>query len=523
VAFSPLRRRVVCAGVAAGSLFLPVPYAKVWAQSGATLKLLRVPKLALAVGNNKYRDAPLKNPVNDARAIGEALQEMGFEVTVKLEAGRAELAAAVRAYTQALASRKCVGLFYYAGHAIQLAWRNYMLPVDAEINTIADIQKQAVEVGELLEGMKRAANPMNVIILDACRDNPFVSLKGVDHKGLAQMDAPLSTLLAYATSPGNIASDGDGANGLYTEHLLKEIKVPQAKIEDVFKRVRLGVRRRSNGQQVPWESTSLEEDFYFLPPQELRKITEPEAEKQFNQELAIWEKIKKAQEPAPLEEYLRQYPSGHFAELAQFQLDRVLARLGEKKIQVESLESNPYSKGTAVADTKRKVGDSYTYREFDLYTKIVNRTFTRTITEITDNEVIYAGGGRTDLLGNSLRTSYGAPSTGSQIWGVDYAVGKRWTSRHKTVSRNGVPVQVDLEVRVVAREKITVPAGTFDAFVVEANGYAIGAGVNTRSDSKRWIAPHQVRAELAIELHERGRDGRVVASERRELVSFRQT
>jgi len=259
-----------------------------------------------------------------------------------------------------------------------------------------------------------------------------------------------------------------------------------------------------------------------VPPSQLRKLAEAEREREFKLELDLWEKIKTAAQPEPLEDYLRRYSGGRFSELAQFRLDQVLASQGEKKIQVISSSENPYSKGTAVADIRRKVGDSYTYRESDLYTKLVIRTYTGTIAQITDTEVIYDSGGRTDLLGNSLRTSYGAPSTGSQIWGVDYSVGKRWTSRHKTVSRTGVPVQVEFEVRVVAREKVTVPAGTFDAFVVEANGWAIGSGVNTRSQSRRWIAPDQVRSELAHELLERAREGRVVASERRELVSYQQ-
>ena len=120
------------------------------------------------------------------------------------------------------------------------------------------------DLNVLLQGLTRANNPMNVVILDACRDSPFGRRVPVEQKGLSQFDAPPGSLLAYATSPGNVASDGEGANGLYTENLLRELKVPEAKIEDVFKRVRLNVRRRSNGQQIPWESTSLEEDFYNM-------------------------------------------------------------------------------------------------------------------------------------------------------------------------------------------------------------------------------------------------------------------
>ena len=278
------------------TLFLPQPFAWVWAQSEGALKLMRAPKVALVVGNSSYKGAPLTNPANDARAISGVLKATGFDVTTRLDAPRSELVKAVQAYTQSLAQRQAVGLFYFAGHGLQLAWRNYMVPVDADVRSAADIQAQCVELGDLLAGITKARNPLNVIILDACRDNPFGNLSGVDQRGLSQMDAPPSTLLAYATAPGNVASDGDGANGLYTEHLLKEIGVPDAKVEDVFKRVRLHVRRRTNGQQIPWESTSLEEDFYFVPPRQLAAVAEAEAERERKRQEVAREKQRLAEE-----------------------------------------------------------------------------------------------------------------------------------------------------------------------------------------------------------------------------------
>ena len=294
--FVPGRRRVLEAAVAAGALFLPVPYARVWAQSEGALKLLRLPKIALVIGNGAYKSVPaLKNPANDARAIAETLKGAGFDVALKLDAPRADMVDLIRNYARTLAQKKCVGLFYFAGHGLQLAWRNYVLPVDAAIGGMDDVAAQGVDVGSLIDGLNKAANPMNVIILDACRDNPFGRDFREVQKGLSQMDAPPATLLAYATSPGNVAADGEGENGLYTEHLLKEIKVRDAKIEDVFKRVRLGVRRKSNGRQIPWESTSLEEDFYFIPPKELKELAEEERERQFREEQALWEKAQAAE------------------------------------------------------------------------------------------------------------------------------------------------------------------------------------------------------------------------------------
>ncbi|MBI3371960.1 MAG: caspase family protein [Betaproteobacteria bacterium] len=495
------RRRVLGGGIAAGSLlFIPLPYAWVWAQSEGTMKLLRAPKVALVLGNSKYKEAPLKNPANDAKAIGDALRASGFEVTLKMDAGKADMAAAVQAYVQTLAAKKCVGLFYYAGHGIQLAWRNYMLPVDADIDTIGDIQKQGVEVNSLLDGLTKAANPMNVIILDACRDNPFGNLKGVDHKGLSQMDAPQSTILAYATSPGNVASDGDGANGLYTENLLRELKVPEAKVEDVFKRVRLAVRVKSNGAQIPWESTSLEDDFWFIPPKNLQAPSEAEKDKQFEEELALWEKIKLSMTPAPLEEFLRRFPSGQFSELAQLRLDEVLAKQGEKRIQIASAAGNPFTQGYVPADTNFKTGDSYGYVSLNRETRAEIRRYSTTVTGITEGEVLFNNGTFIlDRLGNTVKMPDGKRFTPRQDSPIEYAIGKKWSTRFGIIGPSGRADETEFEFRIARRENITVPAGTFDCFVIEGEGYTKLPGGRVELKLNRWVAPDKVRRPIVTE------------------------
>lgn len=328
------RRWLKQAGVLASSAALPLWVPGSSAQSDS--KLSTLPRTALVIGNTNYRDAPLKNPANDARAIGGELQKFGFRVDLVLDAGRTQMAKAIQAFGSALASAKGVGLFYYAGHGAQLAWRNYLIPVDAEVEKLEDMRDKTVELNSVLQGLIKAANPMNVIILDACRDNPFGNKVPTEQKGLSQFDAPPGSLLAYATSPGNTAADGEGDNGLYTENLLRELATPAAKIEDVFKRVRLAVRRRSEGRQIPWESTSLEEDFYFQPPKVARKLSEDELEKQFEEELAGWEKIKDSKDAAPITEYLRRYPSGKFSELAHFRLNRLLAKR-ETAVQIAAV------------------------------------------------------------------------------------------------------------------------------------------------------------------------------------------
>ena len=526
---SPSRRRLLLAGTAAGSLLLPSGFATAWAQSEGAAKLLRTPKRALVIGNAAYRsDAVLRNPVNDADAVTAALQGFGFEVTRRQDATREAMLSAIDGFTRELASRKAVGLFYYAGHGMQLGWRNYLLPVDAVLQAPEDIPGRCVDLSALIEGIKRAGNPMNVIVLDACRNNPFGRVFGAMAKGLSQMDAPPQTLLAYATAPGCEAEDGQGENGLYTQNLLREMKVRDAKIEDVFKRVRLGVRLASKGAQIPWESTSLEEDFYFVPPEQLRKRSQEEEEREYREEAALFEKARQAKEPAPIEAYLRTHPSGRFAELAQLRLDQVLAAQGEKPVEIAPSKGNPFTAGTARADTRFKVGDRWTYDSIDrtLFGRKPER-FTAEVTAITDMHVIINNGEAVrDLLGNQVRFRDGREMTPRQDQPLEYAVGKRWSTRY-AISRGGKPLgQVSMDFKVAARETITVPAGTFDCFRIEATGInRLPGRPNLELLITRWDAPDRARLAVATEDIARmvvGGHIETRRSQRVELVSIEQ-
>jgi uncharacterized caspase-like protein len=501
------------------------PWRMAWAQ---TANLQGLPKLALVIGNGAYAAAnPLRNPRNDARALGNALQGLGFETTVLVDAPRATVQAAIATYSAALQRRKCVGLFFFAGHGVQLAWKNYLLPVDARVSTPRDVQEQGVELNALMEGLGRAANPMNIVLLDACRDNPFGDFKP-EARGLSQMDAPLNSILGYATSPGNTASDGEGENGLYTGELLREMKVKYTRIEDVFKRVRLAVRRQSGGAQIPWESTSLEDDYYFIPPPGLAGPSEAEQARQFEAELKLWESIESSANPAPYESYLRSYPSGRFSELAQLGLDQALAREGEKPVQPAPTAGNPYSAGTVRASTAYKVGDFYSYAAFDLATGAFKRRFTNTVTEITEREVIYNNGrSATDLLGNVTRFTDGRRATRNQNQPVEYAVGRHWVSRHSISSANGSEFQTELRFRITGREKVTVPAGTFECYRLEGKGksFATFGPVNVSFSNVAWMAPEICRASIKREVSRtiyRPRGPELLENERFELERFRQ-
>lgn len=231
-------------------------------------------KLALVIGNAAYKEAPLLNPANDAQAMAIKLQELGFTVIKKENAGREEMLKAVRDFgNQLKAKADSVGLFYYAGHGIQSKGNNYLVPVDADIASEDELASRAYNVNEVLEKMDSAKNPINIVILDACRNNPFGRSFRSSAKGLAQVEAVQGTYIAYATAPGKTASDGTGRNGLYTESLLKALSQPGLKLEEVFKKVAYEVSERSGKEQTPWGLSSLLGDFYFNPTEEQKKLS----------------------------------------------------------------------------------------------------------------------------------------------------------------------------------------------------------------------------------------------------------
>jgi uncharacterized caspase-like protein len=270
-------------------------------------------RVALVIGNAAYRSDPLDNPVNDARLVAGVLQKAGFEVTLRQDLDRPALLEALRGFGNQL-GENTVALLYYAGHGLQLRDRNYLIPVDAEIRSEDEIPIAGIDLGFILGRMAHARSRINLVILDACRNNPFLG-KTVAAQGLAQMDAPVGTLLAYATAPGKLAADsGTGANSVYASYLAKHLLTPGLPVEQVFKRVREGVVRETQQQQVPWESSSLQGEFAFVPGvSALAAAPDVDAAG----EIAFWNSIQASQRADEYRAYLRQYPQGRFAPLAQ--------------------------------------------------------------------------------------------------------------------------------------------------------------------------------------------------------------
>src|SRR5579871_4877680 len=268
-----------------------------WAQSEK--------RVALIIGNDSYSGLkPLDNAVNDARAMDRMLKSLGWETILKTNASRHELNNAIDGFGGKLSSG-AVGLFYYAGHGVESHGQNYLIPVDAVLESEADLRTDALGVDVVMTAMRAANNPMNIVILDACRDNPLKARSG--SRGLAVVQAPSgssSMFVAYAAAPGEKAEDGDkGGNGVFTGELVKALAEPGLKIEDVFKHAVAGVKARTGGRQVPWTQASLSGDFYFRPQAAVASVAAPAvavapAPNGGDKESLFWQSIKESKDPA---------------------------------------------------------------------------------------------------------------------------------------------------------------------------------------------------------------------------------
>jgi len=214
---------------------------------------------ALVIGNAAYAGGELRNPLNDARSMAEVLRELRFDADLRENLDHQAMEEAIRAFGRKLRTGG-VGVFYFAGHGVQVEGRNYLIPVGPRIDEETEIKYKAVDLGFLLDQMGEAHNRLNIVILDACRDNPFRSFRTL-RRGLAQTEAPTGTIIAYATAPGKVAADGTGRHGVFTEHLLAVLHLPGLKIEEVFKQTRQAVVGTTGGAQVPWTASSLVGEF----------------------------------------------------------------------------------------------------------------------------------------------------------------------------------------------------------------------------------------------------------------------
>lgn len=486
----------LCTAVLLAAMLLMTPTA--WSS------VLPGKRVALVIGNSTYPTAPLKNPGNDARAVAKSLKALGFEVTLRENASQRDLAAAIRQFGSSI-SPGSVALFYFAGHGMQVKGRNYLVPVDADIQVEDEVPYSAIDANLVLDKMEVGKSAINIVILDACRNNPFSRRFRSSATGLAEMIAPIGTLIAFATAPGSVAQDGAGENGVYTKHLLESIAMPGLPVEQMFKRVRVGVAKETNEAQVPWESSSMKGDFSFRDAAPVQTSS---------QDKLIEEAVKAAAERAAAltaerlqrEQAVRQPQQDRArAEIDTLSAEREKLLREREQLAAENEALRRKAAGSAQpvplalaaptptslppvaasrpSGNRPEVGNRWTYRFSDGYGKTIN--YTVRITAIKDKEI-------TDEI-----------SIGKSRDSNTFEPGIEWVSRNvgsivlreisPYLSTLG-PVEPTKEwnsiqvpggsgpyvAHLSGTEIITVPAGTYETRKITVVGDQIARGSQTR-------------------------------------------
>lgn len=343
-------------------------------------------RVALVIGNGTYpKVGSLRNPPNDARLMAGTLRQLGFDVIERIDADQKTMKRAVKAFGNKLeqAGKDAIGLFYYAGHGVQVGGVNYMIPVNVDIEDEADVDIEAVSANAVQGNMAFAGNRLNIIILDACRNNPFKRSFRAAGRGLAEMNATKGTLIAYATAPGDVAADGGGANSPYTDALSRAMLTPGVTVERAFKQARNNVVAATNGNQVPWESSSLVgADFFFVPGTGAAAPAAADPSQTIdvrtNREVALWNGIQTSKDPADFQHYLDQYgENGIFSRMAQSRIGKLksggigLSSLGSGGLDLQTVTMALTSARIMIeeitANAQRFMGD----KEIDLIEQAV--------------------------------------------------------------------------------------------------------------------------------------------------------
>ena len=494
-------------------------------------------RLALVIGNGAYPGSPLKNPVNDARAVSRALKDLGFDVTHRENLTQRAMADVIRQFGARL-TPSTAAVFYFAGHGMQVQGRNFLIPVDADVQAEDEVPYTTVDVGLLLGKMESARSPANIVILDACRDNPFARRFRQANVGLAQMDAPIGTLLAYATAPGSVARDGGGENGIYTKHLVANINTEGLSVEQLFKRVRVAVARETRETQVPWESSSLKGEFIFKEAARTQAASQDqlieEAVRAAAERAATLTAERMSREQAarqPQRDQVKAEQDALTADRERLRQDR--ERLESEKTALRKETEQARKKAPAppsakpapapapapvpavkAAESPRRasagvmpnVGDSWTYRFSDGYGK--SGTYTVRITGASAEEITDEA-----RMGNSRSPGLFTPGlalSGRSFGGINLREISPYLQSLGPTEPAGnwkditiITGESPFTARIAGTETVTVPAGTFETrkLVIEGTQVMRAAyGNPSRSYTVTvWYAPAAKRfVKLAI-------------------------
>lgn len=278
-------------------------------------------RVALVIGNSAYTPSGLKNPVNDARLMARTLAAEDFDVTTVFDGDSAAMHEAIAVFGRKLSTPGAVALFYYAGHGVQSGGDNYLIPVKADFGSTADVEKKGVALSAVFKVFEVSLSRLNIVLLDACRNNPFETAGRASLQGLAPVVAPSGTIISFATAPGQIARDGSGLNSPYTAALAESIPTPGVTLEDMFRGTRRKVREATGNTQTTWEHSSLLTEFYFHPGP-----AGDGAQVTVAGEVAAWEKIRASHDPQVFREHTGRFPDGLFAEVAAVRIAKLEAQ-----------------------------------------------------------------------------------------------------------------------------------------------------------------------------------------------------
>lgn len=427
-------------------------------------------RTALVIGNGAYKVAPLSNPVNDARLVASSLAAARFKV-IKLENATQEQMLNALSDFGVEIDKGGVGVFYFAGHGVQVGRQNYLIPVDANISREEQIRTRALNAQEVLDRMASAGNALNLLFLDACRNNPFPRSTRAASLGLAKMDAVLGMLVSFATAPGSVADDGGGRNSPYSKYLAESMRIPELRIEDVLKRVRTRVREETDGRQITWDSSSIEGDFYFLP------------------------KATTATEAAPA---------------ARVDSGAPAARLPAAVPQAPVARASPEVRTapSALSSLLPKAGDTWTYRFRSNWRTVGERTLVHRVDAVSKDEIRETmnvqgseGHGDAKAFGSNAAITL-RQAAGISVYELNpylqaflpLDAGTRWTSM-PIPDGGGLLTEWNAAARVTGRDKVSVPAGDFDAVMIELDAHRTPLGATAiavepaRIEHLLWYAP----------------------------------
>lgn len=470
-------------------------------------------RVALVIGNAAYLGVPLTNPVNDAEDVAAKLRARGFEVVERKNLKTSQIGRTLREFRSKL-SQGSVALVFYAGHGLQIKGENYLPTVDADIEGEEDVPNQSLSVKQLLDVLDESKTRLNLVFLDACRNNPYNRRFRSAGSGLAKETPPSGTLISFATRPGNMASDGKGRNGLYTENLLKVMDVPNQPIELALKQVVSGVKLASKGQQEPWMEGSIEGEFHFLyqaRPQSNALTGASGAAQQEAINRAVEDAVKRTNEQASRE---RAEMQASMERILKEALARQNAQLEAERRQRDervpppaatppttaSISPTPTSKSLTTGEIAGIAqGDEWEYVSRDKRfgkkdRKLVLRVKAATKDGVLE-EIEWDGRRASEWVFGSKPMAVGAPNE------AEFLFAPHWDgTAFKTLTVEGgsgictsAGYRCELRIEKQGAERITVPAGTFDT--IRMDGWLnIGTALaRTEGEFTIWYSPETRR------------------------------